>query len=187
MNVTECLQKETSGRFEYDHIQRWGKFLTGLSFYFDCFIAFTQALVGWVFFLHFIFAVLAWISWSLWRQIRTSPDASHSHIWQICAVSNWACWCADCLLTVCFLLYSNAVDVCLHVCVWACVCVFGGDVCVYWLAQCVVSSNLNCCSSESHCACMYVCGCAGVCDRQETARSCWVTMATGWAAMTDIC
>lgn len=48
------------------------------------------------------------------------------------------------------------------------------------LMQCVVSSNLNCCSPETHCVCVRAC------VRQER-DCCWVTMATGSAAMTGLC
>lgn len=95
-------------------------------------------------------------------QTHRNWNTTQSHTWQVCAVSNLDL--AD--LSAPTLIYWN---------VCACVCV------------CVISGNINCCSSETVCACM----CVGVSElvpiKEETVRSCWVTMATGWAAMTGFC
>lgn len=91
---------------------------------------------------------------SLWSKTQSAVP----HLWHAC------CRCASQISWL-----SAPLCHTLMLCVWG-----------KRLMQCVVSSNLNCCSPEMHCVCVRAC------VRQER-DCCWVTMATGSAAMTGLC
>lgn len=151
-------QKEKSMKSEYAHSKKKVRWKDTVSFHAD---QFPFVLLYSTSPAHIICALLVFLG-TLTTHTHRNWNTTQSHTWQVCAVSNLDL--AD--LSAPTLIYWN---------VCACVCV------------CVISGNINCCSSETVCACM----CVGVSElvpiKEETVRSCWVTMATGWAAMTGFC